>query len=276
MNKHSIRQFQTTVRGYYRAHGRHDMPWRQPLPDGSFDPYRILVSEVMLQQTQVARVTPKYQEFLTAFPSVGELAGAPLGQVLAVWSGLGYNRRAKYLWQAAGMVMRDFGGAFPAGSNAVVQLTTLPGVGPNTAGAIAAYVFNQPVKFIETNIRSVFIHHFFAGRNDVGDAEITALVEAALDRHNPREWYWALMDYGAFLKATTGNQNRRGKAYRPQPKFDGSRRQVRGHVLRLLAAGSKSRHQLQAEIADRRLPGVLDELLQERMISRHSEYYRLG
>lgn len=165
--KHEITALQETVWKYYHQHGRHDLPWRLPEPDGSFDPYKILVSEIMLQQTQVPRVLPKFTEFLTKFPTGQELAEASLGEVLAAWSGLGYNRRAKFLWQAAQKVVRDFGGELP---HTFEALESLPGIGKNTAGAVAAYAYNQPAIFLETNIRTIFIHHFFRDADLVPDS----------------------------------------------------------------------------------------------------------
>src|SRR6185437_9030478 len=164
MDTAAIQRFMAQLTAYYEAHGRHDLPWRLPAPDGSFDPYKILVSEVMLQQTQVGRVLPKYQQFLSRFPDVKSLATAPLGDVLKMWNGLGYNRRAKFLWLAAQKIVDGFGGVFPSD---VQQLELLPGVGANTAGAIRVYAFNKPAIFIETNIRTVYIHHFFDGQKDI-------------------------------------------------------------------------------------------------------------
>jgi A/G-specific adenine glycosylase len=259
-----IHHFQKLVQDYYRDHGRHDMPWRQP----PFDPYKILVSEIMLQQTQVSRVTPKFTAFLQRFPTASALAAAPLADVLAAWSGLGYNRRAKFLWQAA----QQIHGAFPT---TVEELVKLPGVGPNTAGAVAAYAFNQPAVFIETNIRTVFIHHFFKDQLDVPDSAILALVAETLPA-NPREWYWALMDYGAYLKLTVGNLNRVSKSYARKSRFAGSLRQLRGEVLRLLIAGPLSAADLQQAIADERLPSVLQQLEQEQLVSFQNDVYQLG
>ena len=129
-----------------------DMPWREDTR-----PYFVLVSELMLQQTQVSRVIPKFKEFIKHFPDERALASASLGDVLKQWQGLGYNRRAKYLHEAARMIVDEFGGEFPKDQK---DMQRLPGVGKNTAGAIAAYSFNQPSVFVETNIRTVFIHHF--------------------------------------------------------------------------------------------------------------------
>ena len=223
----SLVKFRRLIWSYYRAHGR-AMPWRARIT-----PYRITVSEIMLQQTQVERVTKKFPEFIAAFPDFRALAYAPLPRVLRAWQGMGYNRRAVSLTRIAERVLREFGGRLPRDP---AVLESLPGIGHATANSIAAFAFNAPVAFIETNIRRVFIHHFFPNRKNVSDKEIMPLIEAALDHTGPREWYWALMDYGAMLGRELGreNPNRRSVHYVRQPKFEGSVRQVRGAVLKQL------------------------------------------
>jgi A/G-specific adenine glycosylase len=201
----TIPQFRDMVFDYYYAHGRSALPWRQPLVDGNFDPYKILVSELMLQQTQVNRVIPKYIAFLQKFPTLDMLSMSSQGDVLRAWSGLGYNRRAKFLQQAASIIQQKYNGVFP---QTIAELATLPGVGVNTAGAIMAYAFDQPVTFIETNIRTVFIHSFFVNQEAISDRAIAEVVQASLPTENFREWYWALMDYGAYLKAQGLNLTR--------------------------------------------------------------------
>lgn len=267
-----ITAFQQAVLSYYRDFGRFDLPWRQPGPDGQFDPYKILVSEVMLQQTQVPRVVPKFAAFMTRFPSVSELAEASQADVLRTWSGLGYNRRARYLHQAAQAIHRDFGHKFPG---QVAELTKLAGIGNNTAAAILVYSYDRPLAFIETNIRTAFIHHFFADEAGISDTAILEIVERALPKFGAREWYWALMDYGAFLKRTIGNPNRASEHYARQSKFEGSARQVRGRVIHLLGAGSRTEAELQSRLADERLSGVLQQLVSEGLIRRHSGRYSL-
>jgi A/G-specific adenine glycosylase len=266
-----ISAFQQTVWDYYRAQGRRDLPWRQPEADGTLDPYKVLVSELMLQQTQVPRVIPKFEQFIRQFPSFESLAAAPLRAVLQAWSGLGYNRRAKFLWQTAREVVAVHNGQLPHTS---AELITLPGIGPNTAGALLVYAFNQPVVFIETNIRTVFIHHFFAGQQDVHDRDIADLVARTLP-DNAREWYWALMDYGTYLKQTVGNLNVLSKHYTKQSAFHGSRRQIRGQVLKLLGQKRQSKRALAGVIADERLAGVLDDLLHEGLVRQAGAYYKL-
>jgi A/G-specific adenine glycosylase len=260
LSDHAIHEFRETVWDFYHDKGRHDLPWRQ-----TDDPYHILVSEVMLQQTQVGRVRAKYEEFLLAFPTIESLAKAPLGKVLRTWSGLGYNRRAQYLQQAAQYVREFYAGSFPDGQK---ELEALPGVGRNTAGAILAYAYNRPVVFIETNIRTVYIHHFFNDKEAISDAELLPLVEATLDAGSPREWYWALMDYGAWLKQAVGNVNVQSKHYAKQSKFAGSKRQIRGQVLKTLSDAALTKSQLRKRIPDERLSAVLSDLLGEGLIRR--------
>lgn len=264
--------FQETVWDYYGKHGR-DLPWRHSESDGSFDPYKILVSELMLQQTQVTRVIPKYQEFLGQFPDVKTLAKAKLAAVLSAWNGLGYNRRAKYLRQAAQQIMAHQQGEFPKTLNALI---TLPGVGKNTAGAILAYAFNQPAVFVETNIRTVYIHHFFNDQFNVSDQQIITWLEQTIDKENPRLFFWTLMDYGAYLKQNVGNNISRSKHYKKQSVFNGSQRQIRGQVIRLLMGKSYSRPELQQHIADQRLHTVLQDLVSEGLVMHSRNQYRLG
>lgn len=266
LSEEQVREFRDAVWDYFGAHSR-DMPWRD---DPS--PYHVLVSELMLQQTQVGRVLSKYQEFMARFPTLQALADASLADVLAVWSGLGYNRRAKFLHTTAQKVMQDFGGQLPS---TYVELICLPGVGANTAGAIMAYAFNVPVVFIETNIRSVFFHHFFADRSDVDDRELQPLVQLTCDREHPREWYWALMDYGTHLKQTRGSNITQSKHYTRQSKFEGSTRQIRGRVLRELVARPFLPEELARVIADDRMAEVLSELVREGFIEQHDGLVRL-
>jgi A/G-specific adenine glycosylase len=249
------------------------MRWRK-----TKDPYKILVSEIMLQQTQVPRVEKFYPKFVKAFPNFCVLARAPLKSVLRLWQGMGYNRRAIALKKLAQEVVEKHDGEL---SNTIEGLVRLPGIGQATAGAIMAYAFNLPVAFVETNIRRVFIFHFFSGpRNKSGmtkgkkvdDREILKLVEHTVDRRNSREWYWALMDYGTMLAAQEKeNPNVRSVRYRKQPKFEGSRRQMRGRVLKLLVKkGSVSRAGL------KEFRSVIPELLREGFIKEVKGRYGLA
>ncbi|NYT06248.1 MAG: A/G-specific adenine glycosylase [Methanomicrobiales archaeon] len=221
----AIALFRDIILDYYRSSGRR-LPWRE-----TRDPFAITVSEMMLQQTQVDRVIPKYRAFLAAFPDWHTLAAAPVRDVLAAWQGLGYNRRALALHRTAQRVVGEFGGVLPADPKI---LATFPGIGPATASAICAYAFNLPVVYIETNIRRIFIHFFFAGKEQVSDSEVLACVGRALYREDPREWYNALMDYGTVLARRVANPNRKSAGYAVQGRFEGSDRQIRGRILRIL------------------------------------------
>lgn len=202
------------------------MPWRDDTR-----PYYVLVSELMLQQTQVARVIPKFDAFIDTFPDERALAQASLAEVLMLWQGLGYNRRAKFLHEAAKLIVSEYGGAFPSDRSDILRL---PGVGKNTCGAIEAYAFNRPSLFIETNVRTVYIHHFFADDFAVEDVAIEARLAATLDHEHPREFYWALMDYGSWLKANGVRNVGQSKHYKKQSALEGSIRQVRGQIVTLL------------------------------------------
>lgn len=270
--KPTAKQFQKFVYDYYHAHGR-DLSWRQAESNGQFDPYKILVSELMLQQTQVSRVIPKFEAFIAQFPTLASLAKAPLAEVLIAWSGLGYNRRARYLHQAAQQIVELYNGQLPADTE---LLEALPGVGKNTAAAIAAYSFNQPVVFIETNIRSVYLHHFFPEAEAVSDKDLLPIIASTLDKANPRQWYWALMDYGSHLKKLHLNPSRRSKHHSKQSSFIGSRRFIRGQVIKLLAHSAQTYQSLQNEVADQRLDGILEDLIGERLISKQGRTYTLA
>ena len=221
----SVRKFQKEIYSHYQEHGR-NLPWRN-----THDPYCILVSEIMLQQTQVQRVMGKYGKFIKQFPDFPSLARAPLQKVLGEWQGLGYNRRAIALIQIAQKVVDEFDGNLPS---SLEMLTTFPGIGKATAGAVAAFAFYQPAVFIETNIRRVYIHSFFHDKENIKDDEILPVVQKTLDTSNPREWYYALMDYGVMIKEKYENPNRRSAHYNKQSPFEGSDRQIRGMILKLL------------------------------------------
>ena len=236
----TTKQFQKEIYRHYRAEGR-TLPWRFEK-----DPYKIFISEVMLQQTQVSRVQEKYGAFLKKFPEFRALSRAPLSQVLRAWQGLGYNRRALQLRGAAEEIVRSHGGALPRERE---KLEALPGIGPATARSIRAFAFNEPEVFIETNIRSVYLHFFFPKSKNVPDKKLLPFIEKTLDRKNPREWYYALMDYGAMLKKSVVNPSRRSAAHVRQKKFKGSIREARGAVIRLLLAHPASLSELQKNLS---------------------------
>jgi A/G-specific adenine glycosylase len=265
------REFREMVWQYWRENGRQGLPWRE---DPS--PYNVVVSELMLQQTQVHRVVPKFNEFISLFPDFPVLAKAPLSEVLIAWQGLGYNRRAKYLHELAKAVVAC--GGLPDTQD---ELVKLPGIGKNTAGAILAYAFEQPVVYIETNIRTVYLHHYFADRFDVDDKELLPIVERTLDHDEPRAWYSALMDYGTFLKKQGLGRLDASKHYKKQSKFEGSVRQMRGAILRALASGPLTLDELKNLVnADERFGIVSEQLINENLITARSsglsQVYRLS
>lgn len=234
-----------------------EMPWRD---EPTF--YHVLVSELMLQQTQVSRVLVKFTEFMNAFPSVDDLARASLADVLKVWQGLGYNRRAKFLHQAAKhIVTHDT-------PRSIEKLVELPGVGRNTAAAIMNYVYELPSAYVETNIRTVYFKHFFSGATVISDKELLVKVDETMDSEHPREWFWALMDYGASLKAQGEGRLDVSKHYKKQTPLKGSVREVRGAILRELGARDMTRDELMVVLdADERFSSAYDGLCRDGLIA---------
>jgi A/G-specific adenine glycosylase len=265
------------LKKFYTKNKRNHLPWRR-----TNDPYKILVSEMMLQQTQVDRVLPKYRAFLRAFPTLRVLALAPFSRVLFHWSGLGYNRRAKYLHETAKIIFEKYVGKFPTD---VSEIEKLPGIGPYTARAVATFAFNQPHVFIETNIRTVFIHSnvlqnvAVKKKEKISDAQILPLVTQALkdSKMQPREFYSALMDYGSYLKKSGVRLNSKSKHYTKQSKFEGSNRQLRGAILRELLKSSSSAVGLKKNIK-RTLPEIsreLERLQKEGLVVRRGSQFRI-
>ncbi|MBM4065491.1 MAG: A/G-specific adenine glycosylase [Planctomycetes bacterium] len=270
LTSEEVRKFQNVIYRYYRKH-RRNLPWRLTL-----NSYHILVSEIMLQQTQVQRVMGKYEQFTRKFPGFPSLASAPLRLILKEWLGLGYNRRALALKRIAQKVMKEFCGNLPA---SVETLITFPGIGRATASSIAAFAFHEPTVFIETNIRRVFIHSFFHDTSNIKDTEILPLVEKTLDTSNPREWYYALMDYGVMLKKEYENPNRRSAHYQKQSPFHGSDRQVRGMLIKILTRQScVSEREImeKLQISSDKLKNNLAQLLKEGFIKRRREKYTIA
>ncbi|PCH91210.1 endonuclease III [Candidatus Kaiserbacteria bacterium] len=267
--KSNILTFQKDVLDFYHTNGRHGLPWRS-----SINPYNILVSEVMLQQTQVERVVPKYEAFLKEFPTVQALSTAPLTTVQKLWSGLGYNRRARMLHEAAKYIVSECDGCFPQD---IESLEKLPGVGPYTARAIITFAYNKRVAMIETNIRSVYIHHFFKDTPEVTDVELMEYIEKSLAQQDPREWYAALMDYGTYLKKTKVNPSRQSSQYSKQSKFKGSLREVRGKVLPLLFTGGQTLKYLlrNSDFSEERIREALAGLITDKLVRKSKNKWEL-
>lgn len=262
----------TKGRALYR-----DLPWRN-----TRDPYAIWISEVMLQQTQVSRVDGRWQRWIERFPNVEALAQAPLADVLGEWQGMGYNSRAKRLQACAQQICRDHGAVMPSNCR---ELVALPGIGPATAAGIRAFAFDEPGVYLETNVRTVFIHELFPNEEKVDDKQLVPLVEAACPAagEDVRGWYYALLDYGAYLKKTHPNPSRRSKQHTRQSKFEGSHRQKRAFVLRCVLAGAKPTRQIADEldtfelgegrtaVHPDELASILAELQQEGMIAQSDD-----
>lgn len=261
MDLQELCSFQTFIWQFYASNKR-EFAWRN-----IENPYYVMVSEIMLQQTQTDRVINKFEQFVAAFPNVRILAEADLQDVLGVWQGLGYNRRGKALWENAQRIVQEFNGAIPDDPEILV---TFKHIGSNTAASIVAFAFNKPVVFIETNIRTVFLHTFFKDKQNVHDKELMPLIAQAVDQSNPREWYYALMDYGVHLKRILPNPNKRSAHYAVQSKFEGSNRQIRGRIIKKLTQVGKIRVDDLFDSLGRehdRYREVLDGLLKDKMIN---------
>jgi len=264
-----VNLFQKIILEHYNSYKR-EFPWRD-----NCTAYEIFISEVMLQQTQTERVIEKYKEFIRKFSDINELATASLGEVITLWQGLGYNRRAGFLHRAAQMILTDYDGIIP---NDPHELIKLPGIGKATAASIAAFAYDEPAVFIETNIRTVFIYFFFNKEDEVSDEAIFPLVELTLFRDSPSKWYSALMDFGVMLKKNRSNPSRKSKHYVKQSPFKGSRREVRGKILRLLASKDVvSFKKILSEVSIEKdlLKSILDDLQKEGLIIKRKQSYLL-
>lgn len=262
-----IASFQEFIWNFYHQNKR-DFAWRN-----IENPYYVLISEVMLQQTQTHRVITKYEEFIGAFPTLESLAQAPLRDVLSVWQGLGYYRRARFVHQLAQVVVNEHGGVLPQDTKV---LQTLPGIGPGTAGSLGAFAFNQPTVFIETNIRTVFIDSFFRDQATITDKELFPLIAQSVDPSNPREWYYALMDYGVFLKSRQINPSRKSAHYNKQSKFEGSDRQIRAKILKYIVETENVMHQDILHVINndtQRVEKIINQLIAENFIKTTNGLY---
>jgi len=269
INEDILHQFTALIISFYQYH-RRELPWRT-----TTDPYHILVSEIMLQQTQVDRVIPKYIHFIDLFPDFSTLAAASVKDVLIAWQGLGYNRRAQALHTIAHCIMDSYKGKLPT---SIEELTKFPGIGKATASAILVYSYNIPLVFIETNIRRVFIHFFFQDARLVPDNRIEPLVEATIWEENPRDWYNSLMDYGSLLKSRIPNPNERSITYRKQSPFQGSNRQLRGQLLKKLITGVEMTEEALAKElkADpTQLGQILTAMNREGLITSHGSKWKV-
>lgn len=260
--------FNSQLSKWYRKNKR-ELPWRNTV-----NPYHILVSEIMLQQTQVSRVLTKYSCFIEIFPDFHHLAKASLTEILQVWQGMGYNRRAKYLKEIAHIITSFYKGKVPQDYHLLMEL---PGIGLATACSIIVFIYNIPLVFIETNIRRVFIHHFFRDHRIVHDKEIMPFIVKEIDKRHPREWYYAVMDYGAYLAKTINNPNRKSIHYTRQSQFENSDRQIRGAILKSLL--DKQALGLQEVIGlweKKRAIKIIQDLIDEGFIKKEKRKYSIA
>jgi len=267
LNKEVKKTFQSIIFSFFKQYGR-DFPFR-----GDINPYNVVISEMMLQQTQTNRVAEKFQQFTLKFPDFQSLANAPLNDVLRIWQGLGYNRRAVALKNIAEKVVNEFDGILPAD---IEILKSFPQIGHNTASSIVAFAFNMPTFFIEVNIRRVYIYFFFPGKSLINDKEIMPLVRKTLVTTNVRNWYYALMDYGVMLKKSHPELNKRSTHYRKQSKFKGSRRELRGKILKLLIERkilSKVEILKHFNSESKRIEPILNQLTKEGFINCNEDGY---
>jgi len=271
VNNVEINKFKKEIWNYYRVHKR-VLPWRNIT-----DPYKIFVSEMMLQQTQVARVSKKYPVFIKTFPTFQSLAKARLSDVLKEWQGMGYNRRARFLHETAKIIVNNYSGVLPSN---VTELKKLPGIGAGTAGSLIVFTYNIPVPFIETNIRRVILHHFFKGKNGVSDERVLEIVKKTMDKKRPREWYYALMDYGSMLpKKERENANTRSAMYIKQKPFRGSDREIRGNIVSFLIAHPSGTVRMIAKKykkEEKRVQFILGILEKEGLIKKMGQTYTIA
>ncbi len=270
LDNNTISSFQQTVWQFYIINKRHFV-WRSII-----SPYRVVVSEIMLQQTQTFRVVQKFEEFVTAFPCFKSLAQSQFKDVLRVWQGLGYNRRAQALHNIAKIVDDQYNGYLPTSPEILIRF---PGIGPNTAGSICAFAFNAPTIFIETNIRAVFLHSFFQDKESVDDKEIIPLIEQTIDKHNPRDWYYALMDYGVMLKKNHANPSRKSKHHVVQSTFEGSDRQIRSLILKKLLKQETMKLEQFFELIDRdpeRIKRIIKQMCKEQILKNYDGGYQIA
>lgn len=266
----SLQLFRDFILDFYQREGR-SFAWRE-----TSDPYRILLSEVMLQQTQTSRVEPKYQTFLELWPTFEALAGSSLESLLAQWKGLGYNRRALNLRKSAQMT-EQWGWTIP---NDGKQILSLPGVGKSTSAAILCFCYNEKAVYLETNIRRVLLTCFFPEETEVPDKKLEALLAKFFElTDDMKSWYYALMDYGVLLKNLLPNANTRSAHYTKQSKFENSNRQIRGLLIHILSdTGPKPLQRLYSllpSFEEERVRSCLGQLEKEGFVQEVGAEYRI-
>lgn len=263
MKIYEIKKFQEKIFNWWKENKR-DLPWRK-----TTNPYYIMVSEVMLQQTQVTRTIQKYLEFIKKFPTLQSLASALPAEVLAIWSGLGYNRRALWLQQAAQQIIEK--GSFPETPK---ELEKLKGIGPYTARSILIFAMNKDYPTVDTNIRRILIAEGFA-EESTQEKELFQIAEKLAPKGKSRDWHNALMDYGSqvLTVAKTGI-----KPVTTQKKFSESKRYYRGKIVKILIKKQKqTKEQLlkECKLEEKELDEILELLVKDGLIVEINEQYYL-
>lgn len=251
--------FIQTVLKFYNEEGRHTLLWRKRISS-----YKILVSEIMLQQTQVERVTPKFKDWMRTYPTLESLGKASLQDILIMWQGLGYQRRAKALYQIAQTYTK-----LP---KSFEDLLLLPGVGSYTASAICAFAYNRfSYPMLETNIRTALIHYYHQSKEKIEDKILSEDLlrissHPLVQKVGARTWYYALMDYGAYLKSKNISHNKKSAHYTKQTKYKGSFRELRAKILFAITHKEKLPR-------DERNIKALEALLKEGYITKQKNTY---
>lgn len=262
------KKFLSCIYNFYHSNYR-NLPWRN-----TDNPYHILVSEVMLQQTQVSRVIDKYLLFIKKFPTIEALAHSSLHDVLLVWQGLGYNRRAKYLVECARVIVEQYDGIVP---DTLEQLQNLTGLGKATAASVGIFAYNKPYIYIETNVRTVYIYTFFDKQVNITDAMIVPLLKQTMDTKNPKKFYNALMDCGTHIKQHY-NFSRHSAHYTVQTPYVTSLRKVRGDIIHyLVACGGTKKEEMMRDIGvgTATIEKALDALCSEGLVCEEKGIYKI-
>ena len=264
ISEEEISTFQQKVFQFYQENKR-NLPWRK-----TTDPYNILVSEFMLQQTQVNRVIEYFTKWMRRWPTVQKLASEEYKNLLQAWMGLGYNRRAMYLHNTAKKIVNEFNGDV---LTAIKNFKQLPGVGLYTSKAIQIFAANADISTVDTNIRRIFIDQFNLDES-ISDKQLFQLAQKCLPLGRSRDWHNALMDYGA-IHLTSRKTGIKPKTQ--QSRFQGSDRQIRGKVLRMLLQENYTKYQLQQKlkVESNRLEEILRKMKKEKTISKTKEYYHV-
>jgi A/G-specific adenine glycosylase len=260
-----VTQFQNKILQYYKKNGR-DLPWRN-----TTDAYNILISELMLQQTQVSRVIDYYTTWLKTWPTIQHLAQANFKDVLQAWMGLGYNTRGINLHKASKIIVQHYNADVIA---AMDEYKKIPGVGKYTSQAVKIFSTNADIVTVDTNIRRIFIHEFDLSQ-DISDSELWSIAQHCLPKGKSRQWHNALMDYGAmYLTSKKTGISPKTK----QSTFEGSDRQIRAQILRDLLNTPLTIHDLTQHYdhTTDRLLKILEKMKKQGIIKKEKEKYLLN